>query len=145
MYPALLSFAGLGAGAGAPEPEAPALRGWPCLDVVSTTHIIILVSIIIIIIIIIVIIFIFIIIIISINIAIIVIIVIIILIIIMILIYFVLLGAGHGLPARVRGAALQAGEREQVNARLAEYCCTSTVWNLEFDETVPLCFSRIYQ
>ena len=28
---------------------------------------------------------------------------------------------------------------------LAEYCWNGTVWNLEFDETVPLCVSRIYQ
>ena len=29
--------------------------------------------------------------------------------------------------------------------RLAEYCWNSTVWSLEFDETVPLRVSRIYQ
>ena len=28
---------------------------------------------------------------------------------------------------------------------LAEYCWNDTVWNLKFDESVPLCISRIYQ
>ena len=45
--------------------------------------------------------------------------------------------------SRQSSLAVEAVERPF--ERWAEYCCTSTVRHLEYDETVPFCVSSIYQ
>ena len=48
--------------------------------------------------------------------------------------------------SRIRGIRPEARSHTiDMDERLAEYCWKSTIWNLEFDETVPLHCSRTYQ